>query len=121
IVTGLGLVGLVAISADRAIDDVWPPFTEPSFRKAQRFHGPGSKVLNNDIAGWNEPLQNLLSLRVLQIEGHRTLVAIQGKKIGAQSLDKRRAPAAGVVAPLGSFDLDDVGTHVPQLHGCEWA
>jgi hypothetical protein len=51
---------------------------------------------------------------VLEVEGEAALAAVDGKKIGAFAVNKRRAPAAGVVALARLLDLDDVGAGIGE-------
>jgi hypothetical protein len=64
------------------------------------------------------------ALRLGDIEGQRTLVAIGGEEIGALAGflavgagQERWAPAAGVVAGAGPLDLDHIGAEVAQQLG----
>ena len=72
----------------------------------------GTEVLDHDVGLFGKPLEDFEAFRVLQVEGHRALVAVQVLEIGAM------ARAAGLLAAAilqQGIDLDDIGAPIRQL------
>src|SRR5439155_10751773 len=68
---------------------------------------------------FREVIEELQPVRLAQIERDGLLVAIAGKVVRAEFADKRRAPAARVVAGAGPFDLDDLGAEIAEQLAAE--
>ena len=71
-----------------------------------------AKVLDHDVGLFGKPFEHLEALGVLQIEGHRPLVAVQILKIRALARSARLL-AVGVFQQR--IDLDDIGAPVGKL------
>ena len=100
---------------DAGVDD--PPVHRPArgvVDPEARLH-VRTIVLDHDVGALDEAHERRSTGRVLEVQGHRPLVAVE-------VLEVRSVPCAphpaGLVDGLGGFDLDDVGTPVRELaHG----
>src|SRR5262249_45967014 len=71
----------------------------------------GTEVLDDDIGLRHNALEDLDAARVLEVEGHRPLVAMQVEEVEADR-------GGGAVDELARLHLHDLGSHVGQLaHG----
>ena len=75
------------------------------------------EVLDEDIGLLGERDDDLAPFRGADIDGETLLVAIGAEVIGRDALDRRRHPAARVVARAGLLDLPDLGAEIAQRHG----
>jgi hypothetical protein len=76
----------------------------------------GTERLHQDVGTLHEAEQEVLALRLGQIEGHRAFVA--GDELPPQRHPAHLPPQVpGDVTGLGMLDLDDVGAEVPQPRG----
>ena len=89
---------------------------EPVLRK-----GAGLEVLRQDVASRDEPAGDRLPLRVAEVEGDGTLVAVRPREVGALRAvlavgpgQVGRSEVAGVVAGPRPLDLDDLRAEVAQ-------
>ena len=116
-----GLGPARAIAGDRAAHHLGRVRFEPRVAKAPFFQRAELEVVDQNVGLLDQPGENLLPRRGGQIDGQRTLVAVDAQKIGRFACRERRAPAAGVVAGTRRLDLDDIGAHVAQHHGAQRA
>ena len=72
----------------------------------------GRKFSTTTSALFGEPLEHFEALRVLQVERHRALVAVQILEVGTLARAARLL-AAGILQQR--IDLDDIGAPVRQL------
>src|SRR2546427_794434 len=108
----------LAEARDRAVDE---PRVEPGERpvaKPELLHGPGPKVLEEDVALPDERPEDRLALRGLEVQGDALLVAVDGHEIRRLAAREGR-PAPRVVALPRPFELDDLSAHVAQHHRAE--
>jgi hypothetical protein len=84
-------------------------------------HESRPEVLDHDIRGEREPAGGRSPFVAREVERHRAFVAVQREEVRGVPADERRAPSAGVVAGLGTLDLDHVRTEVGEQHGREGA
>src|SRR5204862_2633863 len=76
--------------------------------EAEPVRGAGPEALQEDVRVLDEPEQDLAP--ALDVERKRALVQVRGVEHDARVLPKRRTPGPRLVAALGMFDLDHVGT-----------
>ena len=121
------VVGTVAAEAgDRRIDDAGIDLLQDIIAQPQLVHHAGAVVFHHDIRFFDKLLEDLLTLRGLQVQGDPLFVAVDVGKIDAfplavQIFGTEGGIAAGVITAFGDLDLDDVCAHVSQHHGAEGA
>ena len=96
-----------------AVHNAGVDLLEHIIAKAQLFHGAGTVVLQNHIGLLDHFLENFLALRLLQVQRHADLAAVEVGVIHAVTVDEG-AHLPGIIAALGIFDLDDRCAHVRQ-------
>ena len=83
-------------------------------REPEPLEGPGAEVLDDDVGALDKPLEDLLPIRVLEIQRDAPLVAVDREVVRGDPADLRRRPFAGLVALSGLLDLHDVGAVVRE-------
>ncbi len=110
-----------AESGDRAVD-------QPGVDRTDRFEietelsiTPGRKFSMRTSARATSVRRQIQVGRPAQIEGDALLVPVDGCVVRAGPVVQERWPVPGVVAAVGSLDLDDRGTHVGEVHRAQRA
>ena len=81
----------------------------------------GEEVVDDDVGTPHQLAGKRSIRRVAQVERHRLLVAVDGEKVGADSVQERRTPPPGLVATSRLLDLDDAGAGVREQLRAEWS
>src|SRR5206468_11987140 len=74
----------------------------------------GTEVLDDDVAFLDEPLEHALAVRILEVDGHAALVAIDREVVRGDPLDAGRRPLTCLVTRPGHLDLDHVRAVIPE-------
>lgn len=110
----------LAVRRYRTIDQARVARAHGLLPQPQAVHDAGAVVFDQYV-GAGDQLDGCVALGlVLQVQGDRALVAVQGGEVLAVAIGDGR-PAAQGVACAGRLDLDDVGAHVGQQHAAERA
>jgi hypothetical protein len=112
---------VLAEARDGAVDDARIPHRGRLVAEAEPGEGTDAVVLEHDVAPLHEAEEELLALRVFQIDLDPLLVPVQAHEVGGLAAGQRRAPGAGDVAGVLGLELDDLGTEVGQHGGAERA
>ncbi|MNX95808.1 hypothetical protein D3C86_1280980 [compost metagenome] len=112
----LGFRREACVAGDRAVHKARIVRAELFVAQAQLFSATDLEVLDHHVAARGQLARQLHALFALQVQGDRALVAVGAIEIGGIARADPYAPVAGVVAPLGVLDLDDVGAEVRQGH-----
>jgi len=112
---------VLAISGDGAVDDAGIDGLQAFIVEAIALEIADLVILHHHVAGLDEFADQFLPLRAGDVEGDRSLVAVDGH---VEGIFPRRLPLriaqigfaenAGIVAHHGAFDLDHVRAHVGQ-------
>src|SRR5947209_3694849 len=79
-----------------------------------------AEVFENDVAVRDQPANDVLSLRQMQIERHELLVAVVDREpVRAAVLGRPQAPQ--VVTAAGYLGLDHLGAELGHQRAAEWA
>ena len=114
---GAVAVGAVlAETGNRAVDDARIALARGLVVQAQAHQRAGAVVLEHDVGALHHAQEGLLALRVLQVEHHALLVAMQAGEIIRFPAGQGRAPGARDVAQSGGLDLDHLGAEIGE-HG----
>ena len=103
---------VLAEAGDAAIDDARVDLAQALIVDAELCLDVGAEVLDHDVGLLGEALEHFEALRVLQVERHGPLVAVQILEVRALARAARLL-AAGILQQR--VDLDDVGAPVRQL------
>src|SRR5262249_23537826 len=87
--------------------------------ETQALSHPGTVVLDEHVRGLRQAFDDLDTLSALQVDGESALVAIHRHERGALAIARDRGQLARGLARLRWLDLDDVRTHVSEIHGAE--
>ena len=107
-----------AVAGDGAVDEPGIDRLQRREPQAQPVHDPGSEPLQDHVRLCRQPLEDLLALRLFQVQGQRALVAVEDHVVAAVVAQQRRPPA-DVVPALGIFHLDHISAEIRQQHGAE--
>src|SRR5439155_22455990 len=77
-------------------------------------HGPRPEVLDDDVGGPHELLEDLLAIRGLEVDDERSLVPIESHEGRALAVDER-LDRSDLIATFGWLDLDDLGAEGREL------
>lgn len=80
------------------------------------FRRGGQEVVHDHVALFHEFSQDLLARRGGEVQGDPVLPAVDGQEVGGFPGHEGRAPAAGLVAPVGPLHLDHLRAEVGQPH-----
>jgi hypothetical protein len=83
--------------------------------------GTGAEVLDEDVRLFNQLVQRLLRVLVLQVQFEALLPVAQAPVVRRLALDERGSGVADGVAIAGLFDLDDLRALVRQHRRAEAA
>ena len=86
-------------SGDRAVDQTRVRRRQRGVVKSQLGQRAGAEVLHDDVGARQQPVQDLPSFRVLEIEGDALLVAVDAQEIRALAVDERRVPSRACRRP----------------------
>ncbi len=106
----------LSVAGDRGVHQAWMPRVHRLPAEARAIHRAGLEVFDQHIGLGQQPVEHGPPLRVLEIDRHALLVAIDAEEVGALGADERRAPVARVVALAGVLHLDHARAHVGQHH-----
>ncbi len=107
------MIGAVLAEArNAAIDDARIDFPYALVVDPEFCLNVGTEVLDDHVGLFCEPLKYVEAPRVLQIERHGALVAVQILKVGTLARSARLL-AAGILQQ--GIDLDDIGAPVREL------
>jgi hypothetical protein len=81
--------------------------------------GAGPERLDDDVGARTQRARQAQVVGLLEVEGHRALVAVEGQVVGGALVDERRTPGARVVAAVGPLDLDHLGAQIAERHGAQ--
>ena len=112
---------VLAEARDGAVDDAGIPCGGRLVAEAEPGEGADPVVLEHDVAPLHEAEEELLALRVLQVDLDPLLVPVQAHEVRGLAAGQRRAPGAGDVAGVLGLELDDLGAEVGQHGGAERA
>ena len=101
----------LAETRDAAVDDAWVEHTEGLVVDAQALFHARTIVLDHDVRGLREALEDRHALGISQVQRHAALVAVQILEIEAVTIATH--PVART--PAGHLDLDGLRTPVDQL------
>ena len=90
----------------------------------ERVERAGPVVLDQHVGGCDELLENLLTVRLFEIEGERAFVGRLRQVARSHMTPAQRAIGAGEPTLIGVvrvLDLDHVGAEQRQLIGGKWA
>ena len=108
--------------AQGAVDEAGVQLREPLVAAAQALHHPRPEAFHQHVGFAHEPVQDLLPLGRLQVEGEASLVAVgEARREGARLVRPRRGPRAAEGPRRRRLDLEHVRAHVGQHHGAERA
>ena len=102
------------IGGDRAIDQARIGRSDRGIVKIKFLHHPAGEILDHHIRLGNELAGHLQRLRSGKVERDAPLVAVEAEIGGALAADFSVLEVPRVVAAVGVFDLDDLGTEVGQ-------
>ena len=120
-----GIRPMLSKAGDRAID-------QPGIDRCQRvvieavFRQPANlEILDHDVAVRDQFAKDRRALRRSDVDGKRSLVAVDGREIcrsgggvargiAGHRIHKGRSPAARIIAGSGPLDLDNVGAEIAK-------
>src|SRR6267142_2480706 len=115
-----GVRARLPVAGDRAVDQPRVERRQRLVVHAEARGDAGPVVLDEDVGGRHQLLQDGDALGALEVEYEAALVAVdgqEGRRDTGRGLEIHRA---GRLAP-GRLDLDDVGAHVGEEHRAEGA
>ncbi len=109
---------VVAVAADRAVDDVRVDRADLGLAEPQTLHRAGAEILYEDIRLGGELLHDLATLFFLDVDRDRSFAAVC---VGVERRDStaKEVRHAGDVARPRRLHLHHAGALVGQHHGCE--
>ena len=108
----------MAVSADGGVDEARIQPAQRLGIDAGALERRHSRHVGDEYVGrLQQAKEQPVGLRLLDVQFQAALVSVDRQKVRAFALDKGRSPAARLVAPSRTFDLDDVRAHIPQEHG----
>ena len=108
-------VGTVLSEArNRTINDAGMPGACARVVDAELLDRPDPKILQHDVGVLEETKEEVLALRMFEIDLDAALVPVQADEVRRLALVERRSPGARDVAVSGRFDLDDLGAVVAE-------
>ena len=112
----LGVRAAVAEARGRGVDQLGILLVQRFPAIAQLLHRAGPEVLDDDVGLFEQLLEDLALLVVLEVERDAFLAAVDRGEVGRLALDER-AVGARVVAALGRLDLDHPRAHLRHQEG----
>ena len=105
----------LAEARHRRVDQAGVGLREAVVVDAQALDHAGPEVLHHDVGAGGQLQERLLAARVLQVERHAALVAVEHREAVGLVVDLRVEAARGV-AVGEALDLDHVGAQIPEHH-----
>ena len=104
-------VGPAEKTFQRAIDQSRIFLRKIIVTAAETLHGSGREIFHNDVGFFRQPIQQLPSVVIFQIDCEAAFVAVEcGKEAGAETYE-----AASRIT-IGWLDLDHVGSKIGEDH-----
>src|SRR5918995_6856050 len=107
---------LFTVAGNRAVDEPRVDLVQLIVAEPETLHDPGRERPHQDVGSLGERPQTPPRLGRLEVELDALLAAVQKREVDAVGPKLRRV-RAHLVAPLGSFDLDDLGAGLGQYQG----
>jgi hypothetical protein len=101
-----------------AVDEVGIERPEPRLVETHVYENAAAEILDQDIAAGDQLGEHLAALFVPQVEGQRTLVAVEAGEVPAEPITDDTL-SAHRIALAGGLDLDHLGSHVAEDHRAE--
>src|SRR5262249_58837308 len=95
------------------------PWIEVPGRDVPALERSGPEVLDGHVGGGGEPAEEILALRLAEVERHALAASTLDRPEERVVVDER-TDLAHEVAATGLFDLDDLGTELAQQTRAEW-
>ncbi|MCY1530032.1 hypothetical protein D9M68_652060 [compost metagenome] len=108
------------IGRNRTIDESGIHFAQLGIAQPQAVHHARPIVFDQHVCARRQLARQGQVSRVLQVQRHRPLVAVERGEVLAVAVGDGR-PAAQRIAAFGVLDLDDVRAHVRQQHAAKRA
>ena len=102
------------VAADRAVDEPRVPLAQGRVAKPTALGGARAQALDDHVGAAGELEQSGEAVRVGEVEGERALAGVRRQEEHSVLAPGGWAPAPGLVAPVGTLDLDDVGAEHAQ-------
>ena len=112
----LGVGAAMAEARGRGVDQLGILLVQGVPAVAQLLHRAGPEVLDDHVGLFEQLLEDLALLVVLEVERDAFLAAVDRGEVGRLALDERPV-GARVVAALGRFDLDHPRAHLGHQQG----
>jgi len=107
---------VLAVAADRAVGNLRIDRPDRFVADTQLVHHAGAKAFDDDIRRCRQTQEDLDAFRLLQVEHHALLVAVDHAEVGTV-LTRAGAQRTGVIADLRVFDLDHLCPQIGQVQG----
>src|SRR5215468_9959810 len=108
------LVGAGAEALDRGHDHARIGLVNVLPGQAHAVERAGREILHQHVAVLDQPIEDLLALGMLGVDGDRALAAVEHGEIEAVGAFDVAQLAARDVADAGPLDLDHVGAHISE-------
>ena len=108
----------LSVARDRAEDDAFVALAERFVPHAEPFHDARAEALDDDIGLGGHAQEPVALPVVLEVDRHRTLVAVD-RQVAPRHPFAAGREVAHVVAAAGILDLHHVGSKVGEDHGQE--
>src|SRR5260221_10510888 len=115
------LVGAGAEALDRGHDHARIGLVDVLPGQPHAVERAGREIFHQHVAVLDQPIEDLLALGMLGVDGDRTLAAVEHGEIEAVGAFDVAQLAARDVADAGPLDLDHVGTHIGEQLRAGWA
>ena len=111
------LVGAGAEALDRGDDHARVVLVDVVPGQAHAVERAGGEVLDQHVAGLDQPVEDIHALGMLGIDGDRPLAAVEHGEIEAVGIGHVAQLAARDIAGARTLDLDHVGAHIGEQLG----
>src|SRR6516225_5787658 len=108
------LVGAGAEALDRGHDHARIGLVNVLPGQPHAVERAGREIFHQHVAVLDQPIEDLLALGMLGVDGDRALAAVEHGEIEAVGAFDVAQLAAGDVTHAGPFDLDHVGAHIGE-------
>src|SRR5215510_7225713 len=108
------LVGAGAEALDRGHDHARIGLVDVLPGQPHAVERAGREILHQHVAVLDQPIEDLLALGMLGVDGDRTLVAVEHGEIEAVGAFDVAQLATRDIAHAGPLDLDHVGAHIGE-------
>src|SRR5690606_20031803 len=103
------------VGGNRTVNDVLAYFFKIPISQPKLSRLAAAEILHDDVAAPRKLMHQLKPFRFLEIQGNRSLVAIDPEEIGAPFAEERRHMPR-IVASVHPLDLDDLRPEIRQDH-----